>query len=541
MIVKSEKLPAWVAGTLAGIIYFLTSAPTITWIHESQDSGELAACAATLGIPHPTGYPLYILAGWATIRILGWLDPGRVMVLLSVICGAFTVGIIARLCSNAIRIFGEADGNRGINAGWLGFIAAIVCAINPVMWSQAVVCEVYSPALLLQAIVWLLLLNYIYERKNSDNKQVKTNRIIMGLGLVLGLILAHHIAGIAVIIPLLIILIFYPVGNLWEYIRGILIFIAAIIILYLYLPVRSLADPAIDWGNPETLGNFIRHVTAHQYSENVFGVTWGDFVERLSNPQWIGNWGVLFVVFALAGFIRMAFSEDKRARWSISTAVVLYMIWSIIFAFGYKASDYEVFTYPLICPMAMLISVGISWVIERVCKIHRSLVWVIILVLAAFIGLGVNERWLTMDASDPAINAAANFASREIPLLPENAIVITNSDGQLFSLMYGTTVGINDPFSGEKIGPRSDIDVLTPYWLTTEWFYQNNEDSDLRMDRWRADNFMDYSQVISEFIEMNIPYRPIFIDGVVLDIVRNVNDEIKVEGGTALMRVLPGG
>ena len=40
-------------------IYLLTLAPTVWFI----DSGELAAVAATLGIAHPTGYPLFTLIG----------------------------------------------------------------------------------------------------------------------------------------------------------------------------------------------------------------------------------------------------------------------------------------------------------------------------------------------------------------------------------------------------------------------------------------------------------------------------------------------
>ena len=41
-------------------IYLATTAPTVDFI----DSGELAAVAYTLGIAHPTGYPVFTLIGW---------------------------------------------------------------------------------------------------------------------------------------------------------------------------------------------------------------------------------------------------------------------------------------------------------------------------------------------------------------------------------------------------------------------------------------------------------------------------------------------
>ena len=41
------------------IIYLTTLAPTVWFI----DSGELSAVASTLGIAHPTGYPLFTLVG----------------------------------------------------------------------------------------------------------------------------------------------------------------------------------------------------------------------------------------------------------------------------------------------------------------------------------------------------------------------------------------------------------------------------------------------------------------------------------------------
>ena len=42
------------------IVYLTTLCPTTNFI----DSGELATVAYTLGIAHPTGYPLFTLMGW---------------------------------------------------------------------------------------------------------------------------------------------------------------------------------------------------------------------------------------------------------------------------------------------------------------------------------------------------------------------------------------------------------------------------------------------------------------------------------------------
>lgn len=47
------------AAITAFTIYLMTLAPTVWFI----DSGELAAVATTLGIAHPTGYPLFTIIG----------------------------------------------------------------------------------------------------------------------------------------------------------------------------------------------------------------------------------------------------------------------------------------------------------------------------------------------------------------------------------------------------------------------------------------------------------------------------------------------
>ena len=60
--------PLWVGigvGLVSFVVYLRTLAPTVGFI----DSGELAAVACTLGIAHPTGYPLFTLLGWMFSRL----------------------------------------------------------------------------------------------------------------------------------------------------------------------------------------------------------------------------------------------------------------------------------------------------------------------------------------------------------------------------------------------------------------------------------------------------------------------------------------
>lgn len=47
------------------IVYLFTLAPSVIQI----DSGELAAVQATLGIAHPTGYPLFTMLGYLFLKI----------------------------------------------------------------------------------------------------------------------------------------------------------------------------------------------------------------------------------------------------------------------------------------------------------------------------------------------------------------------------------------------------------------------------------------------------------------------------------------
>ncbi|MCE7857795.1 MAG: DUF2723 domain-containing protein [Ignavibacteria bacterium CHB3] len=59
-MIRIKKYYVVLTSIFVFIIYLFTLAPSVVQI----DSGELAAVQATLGIAHPTGYPLFTMIGY---------------------------------------------------------------------------------------------------------------------------------------------------------------------------------------------------------------------------------------------------------------------------------------------------------------------------------------------------------------------------------------------------------------------------------------------------------------------------------------------
>jgi hypothetical protein len=56
-----KSLPLLILISSLSVLYLYTMAPGLTWENDGRDGGDLIAAAATGGIAHPTGYPLYLL------------------------------------------------------------------------------------------------------------------------------------------------------------------------------------------------------------------------------------------------------------------------------------------------------------------------------------------------------------------------------------------------------------------------------------------------------------------------------------------------
>lgn len=153
----------WTRGDLlAGIftclvsfgVYAWTAAPNVTLL----DSGEFIVAAQHFGVPHPTGYPLWILLTWIFLLLpLG--NAAWEVAIFSGVCAALAVGLTTALARSSLRwLMGEAlERWRGL-ATVVSVTCGLLFAFSFSMWSQATIAEVYA----LHALMIGLYLSALY-------------------------------------------------------------------------------------------------------------------------------------------------------------------------------------------------------------------------------------------------------------------------------------------------------------------------------------------------------------------------------------------
>ena len=153
---RLDLLLAFLAGSVAAVVYYLGSAPGVLF----GDGGELQFAAWTAGLPHPTGYPLYMTLGWVWSHLLdatGLASPARAMTLLSVLFAALAVGLTYLLARTLIGL--GLPQVSPVLQRLAALLAALTFAFTPTFWSQSVVTEVYTlNAAFIALILWLALL-----------------------------------------------------------------------------------------------------------------------------------------------------------------------------------------------------------------------------------------------------------------------------------------------------------------------------------------------------------------------------------------------
>lgn len=399
------KKTAAVTSIIAFSVYLLTLAPDLTWFHFGGDGGELITASVTLGVPHPTGYPTYILLG----KLFSLLPIGSVAFrfnLFSAVVAAAAAGLVTAVAQHFAPAHPRAAAATGLSF-----------AFAPLVWSQAVITEVYGLNLLfLAAFLWALV-----EKRPS-----------LLTGFLLGLSITGHLTSL-LMLPLAIT--FTP-GKQWGKlgmgtVLGMTPFFA--------LPWLAQGHSPVIWGRPETLSGWWWLISGRIYHANLFALTGSDWTNRAA------EWARLVInQFTWASLPLIAFAfyrskQDLRPRLGILVTAVLY----ILYAFTYGANDAVVLLLPAVLLLSLLLIPA-----------YRRLGWLAFLLPAALLLLNYQSVDLSGDHS---VRTNASALLREAP---ENAVLLTPGDQTIFTLWYFQYVEAQ----------RSDLILIDANLFAFDWY-----------------------------------------------------------------------
>ena len=303
---------AVLAGSISLVVYLTTMSPGVGII----DSGELAAVASTLGIAHPTGYPLFTLLGWifsslpiAAEEIVRLNIMAAIVTSLSVSwCVLLSLALTRELAPEKEQ---HARGARGpsLVAVSASVGASLLLGFSETTWMQALGVEVYSLHLLLVTMTLTLLLTQV---AGPDRGPQATTAGWPLVGFLLGLSFTNHMTTVLLIPGILFLYLSRygvqkePIGHLLRTIPFFLLGLS----LYLYLPVRASRAPLFSWGDVTSAERFFWHVSGKQYrvwlfsSLEVAGRQLVYFWESL--PGEFGYAGLLLALLGIAALWRRA-------------------------------------------------------------------------------------------------------------------------------------------------------------------------------------------------------------------------------------------
>tara|TARA_B100000315_G_scaffold41491_1_gene36396 strand:- start:14232 stop:16451 length:2220 start_codon:yes stop_codon:yes gene_type:complete len=236
------------------IVYNLTISPAIYW----SDSPEFSNTSFNLAIGHPAGFPAYSLIS-KFFAFFPFSDIAVKANYVSLFFAVFTELLVFFIIVDLIKLcFGEINRDQSylsaaIGTLFLGFAGSF--------WQMASTAEMYQLNCFLIASFFLVILKWY---RYSEPKFIFLAAFILGISA------AVYGANLLFLPPLIVSYFLSKDENPFKKLFLSSAFFLIGYSVYIYLPVRSLTNPAFDWGNPETFERFVAHITDRKDSGEHF-------------------------------------------------------------------------------------------------------------------------------------------------------------------------------------------------------------------------------------------------------------------------------
>ncbi|HUS69955.1 MAG TPA: DUF2723 domain-containing protein [Anaerolineae bacterium] len=457
---RGDVLCASALGLASFCLYVKTLAPTLLM----ADPAEFQLACYTLGIAHPTGYPLYLILGWLWSHLVPIGDAAYRVNLLSAAFAACATGLFYLLVLRVLRIARHGSSEpltRGLAA-----LATLTLAVSRTFWSQALQAEVYALNSLFVVALLLLLLRW------SESRSTRALRLT---ALLYGLSLTHH-STMILFIPACVLFVWLTDRSLFrnaKLLLGLLLLVVAPLVLYLYIPWRAPRTPylyvELTPGRTlelydNTLRGFLGFLTGEMFLGEV-GVQ-APPLERLSMAAdlLLRQFGIAGVALGLLGLLNLVLGGKGSPAHRLLALLALSYAALVGFTLVYNVGDIHVFYTPSYVIFAVWMGVGMAWLVEVVTEVRwgafsgaRPAAWALV---ALFAVLPLALLWNNYRSVDKSGDHEARAWAEGMlsQLIPEGSILVSNDRNEITPLLYLQHVE----------GERPDLLTMFPLMLPGE-------------------------------------------------------------------------
>lgn len=452
---------------LAFTVYLFTLAPSVIQI----DSGELAAVQATLGIAHPTGYPLFTIIGYLFLQIPLPFSKIFQSNLLAAICCSFSILFFIKtaeivfnnlkqttLSKKAKLRTNTLESNFTLDQKILSAVCgAFYLSFSRTFWMQSTSVEVYS----LQVFLFALIMFFTF-RAYYSNTNKYYNWFFVGFTFALGF--ANHMTTLLAL-PLAAVLFFMKEKFTLRSFKIIAVTavtsLPLLFLLYLYLPLRASMQPVLNWGNPLNLENFWRHFTGKQYQVWLFA-SFEAAGKQLK--YFLYNFPSEFAYAGLIlGIIGIAFLFKKERK--IFFALLITFLFAVLYSINYDIVDIDSYFLLAYIIFSLFIVLGtVKLMLYLKTKTINDYIITAVVIILCFIPLSVNRS----SANQSGVYTFEDYTKAILNSTERNSII--------FSYQWDYFISASYYFQNVE-NYRKDVVVVDKELLRRSWYYTQLQSS----------------------------------------------------------------
>jgi tetratricopeptide (TPR) repeat protein len=441
------------------MLYGLTCARTVT----GEDAGDFLSAAHGFGVPHPPGYPLWLLLAWSADHVVGWVSTAWRVAMVSAVFSAIANALFLAVLLKTLR------------SRLAAVTAAALFAVSRTHWTQAVIPEVYGLNTFFIAAQAFLLV-WLADRPSPA-------RLLLLAGIT-GLSATNHTSALPVglLVVLAALLIAPQLFRRPAVLGGALVAGLLPLALYLVLPLASAQHPYDDWGHTSEPGGLWHHMTRAQYAEveaeeqSVGG--YDDYLHRLGiMAEWGGKqfgsgWVLLLAALGVGAlFLRQTglWLFLIALGWMNSVGITRYTAFPFEREHVYAV---QIFWIPAWLSLAWFLGGGLDTILGWIRRLERegtkrlatASAGAACLVLVA---LPAARHYPVADRSRTTL--IADFGQAILNAMEPNALYFPSSDHSTFSVMYWQAVehARADVVIADKYG-RIEPELLARYLTPDE-------------------------------------------------------------------------